>query len=248
MEPQTTLPQHYRTPKEKSQFLRSLFDSGAPSYDRVVNLGFLGSGTSYRRMAERRAGLAPGMRLLDTAAGTGLMSRAALKLGVRVEDIVCLDPSPGMLKVAREKLGVETVVAGADDIPLPDNSFDFITMGFALRHVESMEKTFSEFLRVLRPGGRLLILEITKPVNLLGAWFFRLGFRDIYPALSRVVTGSRDAQKMMTYYWESMDAATKPSAILEGLSGAGFAEVNRHVVASIFSEYTAQKPDGREVS
>jgi demethylmenaquinone methyltransferase/2-methoxy-6-polyprenyl-1,4-benzoquinol methylase len=141
MQPHPVLTHHYRTAEEKPVFVQHLFDAGAPFYDRVVGWGFLGTGTMYRKMAQRRAGVAPGMRLLDAAAGTGLMAEAAIQLGVTAHDIVCLDPSPGMLAVAREKLSVQTVVASADAIPLPDDSFDFITMGYALRHVASLEGT-----------------------------------------------------------------------------------------------------------
>jgi demethylmenaquinone methyltransferase/2-methoxy-6-polyprenyl-1,4-benzoquinol methylase len=89
----------------------------------------------------------------------------------------------------------------------------------------------------------VLILEITKPVHPVGAWLFRLGFRDIYPAMSRIVTGNRDAQRMMTYYWESMDAATRPEGILNALSTVGFTDVKQHVVASLFNEISATKPE-----
>lgn len=244
MQPHPVLPQHYRTDEEKPAFVQRLFDAGAPFYDRVVGWGFLGTGTMYRKMAERRAGLTPGMRLLDAAAGTGLMAGAAIQLGVLPGDVTCLDPSPGMLAVAREKLAVRTIVASADAIPQPGEAFDFITMGYALRHVASLEGTFGEYLRVLRPGGKLLILEITKPANRFGNWWFRWWFRDAYPALTQWLTRNRDAQKMMRYYWETMDAVVPPAAIMEALRTAGFTQVRRQVVGRILSEYTATKAPG----
>jgi demethylmenaquinone methyltransferase/2-methoxy-6-polyprenyl-1,4-benzoquinol methylase len=241
MQPHPILPQHYRTAEEKPAFVQHLFDAGAPYYDRTVGWGSLGTGTMYRKMAERRAGIKSGIRLLDAAAGTGLMTEAAIALGVSPQDIVCLDPSPGMLAVAREKFSVNTVIASADDIPQPDGSFDFVTMGYALRHVASLEGTFREFFRVLRPGGKLLILEITKPSHRVGAWWFRLWFRDVYPALTRLFTRNRDAQKMMRYYWETMDAVVPPESILQAMHASGFSSVHRHVVGRIFSEYTGVK-------
>ena len=242
MQPHPVLPQHYQSAEQKPVFVQNLFDAGAPFYDRVVGWGFLGSGVMYRKMAERRAGVKAGIKLLDSAAGTGLMAEAAIQLGVLPADLVCLDPSPGMLAEAKKKLSVQTVVAPADAIPLPDRTFDFVTMGYALRHVASLEGTFAEYARVLKPGGRVLILEITKPRNRFGAFWFRLWFRNLYPFLTRVFTGSRDAQKMMRYYWETMDAVVPPESILAALGTVGFTDVRRHVVGSFFSEYTATKP------
>ena len=242
MQPHPVLPQHYQDAAQKPVFVRNLFDAGAPFYDRVVGWGFLGSGVMYRRMAQRRAGIAAGTRILDAAAGTGLMAQGALGLGVAPADIVCLDPSPGMLAEAKKKLSVQTVVASADSIPLPDAAFDFVTMGYALRHVASLEGTFAEYFRVLRPGGRVLILEITKPANRFTRALFRLWFRDIYPFLTWLFTGSRDARKMMRYYWETMDAVVPPAEILAALRAAGFTDVHRHIVGGLFSEYTARKP------
>jgi demethylmenaquinone methyltransferase/2-methoxy-6-polyprenyl-1,4-benzoquinol methylase len=86
-----------------------------------------------------------------------------------------------------------------------------------------------------------LILEITKPANRFGNWWFRWWFRDMYPALTRLFTRNRDAQKMMRYYWETMDAVVPPEAILDALRVVGFDQVSRHVVGRIFSEYTATK-------
>ncbi len=241
MQPHPVLSHHYQTAEEKPAFVQNLFDAGAPYYDRTVGWGSFGTGLRYRKAAEQRAGLRAGLRLLDAAAGTGLMTEAAIQLGVSPADITCLDPSPGMLAVARSKFAVDTVVASADAIPLPDASFDFVTMGYALRHVGSLEDTFREYFRVLRPGGKILILEITKPAGGFGAWCFRRWFRDIYPALTRVFTRNRDAQKMMLYYWETMDTVVAPEAILDAQRAAGFSRTRRHVVGRIFSEYTAVK-------
>lgn len=241
MKPHPAITHRYGSEKEKAAFVRTLFDAGAPYYDGVTGWGFLGTGKAYRRMAQNRAGVTPGMKVLDCAAGTGVMAEAAMRLGVKAADILCSDVSPEMLEVAKKKLSVRTLVASADSLPLKDEQFDFVTMGYALRHVESLESTFAEYFRVLRSGGRVLILEITVPENRFARACFRLYFRDIYPALTRIFTGSRAACDMMRYYWETMEAVVPPESILELLRSTGFAEVRRNVVGGVFSEYTARK-------
>jgi demethylmenaquinone methyltransferase/2-methoxy-6-polyprenyl-1,4-benzoquinol methylase len=237
------LSHRYGSEQEESAFVRKLFDAGAPFYDGVTGWGVLGTGKSYRRMAQNRAGVGKGMKILDCAAGTGVMAAAAMDLGVRREDILCVDVSPGMLEVAKQKHGVDTLVASVDELPIEDAQFDFVTMGYALRHVKSLESTFSEYHRVLRPGGRVLILEITIPPNGFARGCFRLYFRDIYPALTRLFTGSSEARDMMLYYWETMEAVVPPESILAVLKSTGFKDVKRNVVGGVFSEYSAVKAE-----
>src|ERR1700676_2128697 len=100
-------------------------------------------------------------------------------------------------------------------MPFTENSFDFLTMGYALRHVTSLGDTFREYRRVLKPGGKLLILEVTKPTGRFGAFSFDLYFGKIYPFLTQLFTRSRAARDMMVYYWETMDACVPPAAVLE---------------------------------
>ena len=241
MLPHPTLAAHYSTPEAKPEFVNQLFDKGAKHYDGVVDWGFLHSGASYRRRTLRQHGLRPGDHLLDVACGTGLVAVEAAKILGTAENITCLDPSAGMLDIARSKLAAHFVLGRAEKIPLADNSFDFLTMGYALRHVTSLEETFLEYRRVLKPGGKLLILEVTKPAGPVGGFLFRLYFGRIYPFLTRLFTRSDDARNMMRYYWETMDACVPPALVLQALTAAGLTAVNRKVIGGLFSEYTAVK-------
>jgi demethylmenaquinone methyltransferase/2-methoxy-6-polyprenyl-1,4-benzoquinol methylase len=242
MTPHPTLTRRYETPDAKPAFVNRLFDRGATYYDGIVNWGFLHSGSFYRRWVQKRYGLKPGLRVLDVACGTGLVAVEAARILGSAENITCLDPSAGMLAVARKKIAATFVQGRAEALPLADNSFDFLTMGYALRHVMDLETTFRQYHRVLRPGGTVLILEVTKPSSAAGRFFFRLYFGRIYPALTQLFTRSRDAREMMAYYWETMDACVPPEDVLAAMSAAGFSEVKRKHIGGLFSEYSGIKP------
>jgi demethylmenaquinone methyltransferase/2-methoxy-6-polyprenyl-1,4-benzoquinol methylase len=98
-----------------------------------------------------------------------------------------------------------------------------------------------EYRRVLKHGGKLLVLEISRPKSRIGLALTKLYFRDFVPFISRVATGSNDAREMMDYYWETIDACVPPDDILDALRKAGFKNVNRRVEFGIFSEYRAEK-------
>ncbi len=242
MKPHPTLSHRYTSTEERPAYVKDLFDEGAEHYDPVVGWGFLGTGNLYRRDALRRNGLRPGMAHLDVACGTGLVAVASRDVLGSDETITCVEPSDGMIAVARRKLSqARFVKSRAEAMPLEDNTYDFLTVGYAVRHFADLETTFREFHRVLKPGGKVLILEATRPEGRFGSWLFKLYFGKIYPFFTRLLTGSRKAEEMMVYFWETMDTCVRPETLQQALRDAGFSEVKRLPLAGFFSEYTARK-------
>ena len=239
--PHRALTPYYQKAEDKQAFLRTIFDESATHYERIVGWGFFGTGNWYRRGALKRAGLRAGMQVVDVASGTGTTARVAAHLAGGPQYVTCVDPSLGMLQESERRLRARHVQGTADSIPLPDATFDFLSMGFALRHVENLKSAFTELRRVLKPGGRLLIMEITKPKGRFAGGLMRLYFRDIMPRFARLLTGSRSAAYLMEYYWQTMDQMVDPERVLEALASAGLEQSRRHVVGGVFSEYTATK-------
>ncbi len=237
--PHQPIASRYQEDREKHGYVRDLFNRSAPHYDRVAKVGFLGTGNLHRKRSLQLAGLRPGMDVIDVACGTGAVTRAIVEILGGRGRVVGVDPSEGMLTEARKSVVAEFRAGRAEELPVEDAAFDFLSMGYALRHVEDLSVAFREYRRVLKPGGRLLILEISRPASSLGLIFSRLYFRDFLPLLSRLVTGSNDAREMMAYYWETIAACVPPDTILAALRESGFGDVKRRVEVGICSQYTA---------
>lgn len=241
--PHPVLSDYYPAESERRQFLDEIFDETSVDYDRVERLIGFGSGSWYRQQALLRAGLARGMRVVDVGVGTGLVAKAAADIVGDPALVIGVDPSPGMMAQARLPAGVKLVEGKAESIPLPDGSADFISMGFALRHVGALDLAFREFRRVLAPGGRLLIMELTRPESRLGNLALKTYLRTVVPAVARLSSKSRHTPRMWRYYWDTIEACVPPAAVASQLRNAGLSDVTRHVEVRIFSEYTARRID-----
>jgi demethylmenaquinone methyltransferase/2-methoxy-6-polyprenyl-1,4-benzoquinol methylase len=235
------LPAYYGDEGEHEQFLRRIFDDTSADYDRIERVLAFGTGARYRRAALRRAGLAEGEQVLDVGIGTGLVAREALELIGPRGRLIGVDPSPGMLGEVSLP-GVELICGRAEVLPQTDSSSDFVSMGYALRHIADVSAAFAEFHRVLRPGGRLLILEITKPAGRIGIAALKTYMRVVVPMIARIVARQRDTAVLWRYYWDTIEACIPPERVLTALRTAGFQDAKRHVELGIFSEYTAIKP------
>jgi demethylmenaquinone methyltransferase/2-methoxy-6-polyprenyl-1,4-benzoquinol methylase len=175
------------------------------------------------------------------AVGTGLVAREALAMVGEGGQVIGLDPSAGMLKEARAAVPIALVQGMGERLPFSDGQFDFISMGYGLRHVSDLASLFREFRRVLRPGGIACALEIARPDNGVSRALLKLYLRGIAPLLSRLVGRTPEAPTLYRYFWDTIEACVPPPRVIEALQKAGFAGVKRHVEARIFSEYTARR-------
>jgi demethylmenaquinone methyltransferase / 2-methoxy-6-polyprenyl-1,4-benzoquinol methylase len=240
--PHPTLSQYYQNDADRAAMVRDLFDQGAGDYEWICRVMSLGTGGHYRKQALLSAGFTPGMRLLDVATGTGPVLRAAVDASGGKGLVVGLDPSRGMLNECRKNCAAPLHQGRGEKLPFIDGSFDMVSMGYALRHVPDLRELFLEYRRVLKPGGRVVILEITQPRSSAGRWLNRIYLRNLVPGLARFGSQGPAASRMMEYFWDTIEACVPPESILEALSDAGLVKTHRATTGGIFSAYTAQKP------
>lgn len=197
--------------------VRGMFDRIAPVYDLMNRVMTAGLDRRWRRLAAREA-VRPGDRVLDACCGTGDLALEAERRGGRV---VGLDFSERMLERARRKSGTIEWVQG--DVLAPAfsaESFDAVLVGFGVRNLDDLEAGLRELRRVLRPGGRIAILEITRPRGLLRP-FFRLWFEALVPLAGRLLPGGR----AYTYLPASVRRFPAPEDLSRLLERAGFEDV-----------------------
>ena len=197
--------------------VRRMFDRIAPVYDAMNRVMTAGLDRRWRRITVEQA-VRRGDRVLDACCGTGDLALAARAQGA---DVVGLDFSERMLDRARAKSAdVDWVRGDVLALPFGDASFDAVTVGFGVRNVDDLEAGLRELRRVLRPGGRIGILEITQPRGAL-APFYRLWFDRVVPLLGKVLPGGA----AYTYLPASVRRFPGPEALAALLQAAGFTAV-----------------------
>jgi demethylmenaquinone methyltransferase/2-methoxy-6-polyprenyl-1,4-benzoquinol methylase len=200
-----------------------MFDRIAPRYDLMNRLMTAGLDGSWRREAAR-AVVRPGNRVLDLCCGTGDLALAARAEG---GEVTAVDFSAPMLERARPK-SPEIVWLEADALylPLADDSFDAVTIGFGLRNVASAERGLAEMLRVLTPGGRLAVLDVTRPSGLL-APFYKVWFDALIPAVGKLLPGGA----AFTYLPASVRRFPEPRGLARLMEEAGFEQIRWRLFA-----------------
>jgi demethylmenaquinone methyltransferase/2-methoxy-6-polyprenyl-1,4-benzoquinol methylase len=206
---------------EKRAVVEAMFDRIAPRYDLMNRVMTFGVDRGWRRRAIASAGLRPGDRVLDLACGSGDLAAEARAAGARV---IGLDFSAGMLRAARARqVGCALVRADALALPLPDASVDAVVSGFALRNFVDLAAALAESARVLRPGGRLALLEVDRPASRILRLGHTLYFRRVVPLLGALLA-ERDAY---AYLPESTAYLPDASALTALLTASGFADIRK---------------------
>ncbi len=216
----------------KAGMVADVFHSVASRYDLMNDLMSAGIHRIWKRFTIELSGVRKGNSVLDIAGGTGdLAARFADIVGPEGA-VVLADINESMLKVGRDKLldsghlgNLEFVQADAQYLPFPDDSFDCITIAFGLRNVTDKDKALRSMLRVLKPGGRLLVLEFSKPQNaLLSKAYDAYSFR-VLPVMGRLVANDSDSYQ---YLAESIRVHPDQETLKEMMEDAGFTRCEYH--------------------
>ena len=206
---------------KKPQQVAEMFDGVAKNYDKANDLLSFGSARIWRKKVAKLVNSQPGQTILDLAAGTGSSSIVFLREGVKV---VAADFSNGMLEEGRKRHPeLEFVFADASSLPFADQEFDTVTISFGIRNVEKTEVALSEMLRVLKPGGKLVVCEFSRIPNKLMHSVYRFYLRNVLPSLSALVSKTPDAY---SYLAESIDAWPSQQELVKIIEAAGFESVS----------------------
>ncbi len=212
---------------EKARRVGRVFESVAQRYDVMNDLMSMGSHRIMKRITVEMSGVRAGHAVLDLAGGTGDLAALYSPLVGVAGRVVLADINDAMMNVGRDRMldrGLTNVVfcqADAEALPFADASFNCVTIAFGLRNVTRKERAIAEMYRVLRPNGRLLVLEFSKPENPIVAAAYG-AFQSLWPTIGRAVTGDANAYR---YLVESIEMHPSQKALRLMITDAGFANV-----------------------
>ncbi len=212
---------------EKTARVHTVFDSVASRYDVMNDFMSLGTHRVLKRMVVESAALRQGSAVLDAAGGTGDIARLVHQAVGPSGNVTCFDINNSMLQEGRNRsidagcMDIEFVLADAQQLPFQDTQFDAVTIGFGLRNVADQPCALAEFRRVLRPGGRLVVLDFSKPINPVVRLAFG-AFKWTWPLVGNVVAGS---SRPYEYLVESIETHPSQAVLALMLRDCGFNDV-----------------------
>ncbi|MFB0975750.1 MAG: bifunctional demethylmenaquinone methyltransferase/2-methoxy-6-polyprenyl-1,4-benzoquinol methylase UbiE [Tolumonas sp.] len=217
---------------EKEHLVADVFHSVADKYDLMNDLMSLGIHRLWKRFTIDCAGVRPGQKILDLAGGTGDLTAKFSRLTGENGEVVLADINDSMLKVGREKLrnrglvnNIRYVQANAENLPFPDNHFDLITIGFGLRNVTHKEQALASMYRALKPGGRLLVLEFSKPTNVVMSKLYDFYSFQVLPKIGQLIAKDSDSYQ---YLAESIRMHPDQETLKSMMESVGFEQVTYH--------------------
>ncbi len=228
----------------KKEQVAEMFNNISKNYDFLNHFLSMGIDIRWRKKAVKILKPLQPKNILDIATGTGDFALEALSL--KPEKIIGLDISQGMLDVGKEKMKkrgvektIEMVLGDSENLPFEDNSFDAITVAFGVRNFENLEKGLKEMNRVLKPGGKAVIIEFSKPKKFPFKQVYNFYFTAILPKLGRLISKDSSAY---TYLPESVQAFPEGDKFLSILKNTGFSESKcKPLTFGISSIYTGTK-------
>lgn len=213
----------------KKEKIQEMFDSVAPSYDRLNHIMSLGVDRSWRRKALREIVDGGAQDILDVACGTGDSTISIARAAGEGSTVTGVDISEGMMALVMDKASkagvqdrIRLLKADAEALPFPDGTFHRVTCAFGIRNFEHKDIGLQEFLRVLAPGGKAVILELSVPRNPVLRWFYDLYFMHIMPWIGGLISGNKQAYK---YLPASVHAFPDPDTFCDMMLSAGFTSV-----------------------
>ncbi|GEK79404.1 bifunctional demethylmenaquinone methyltransferase/2-methoxy-6-polyprenyl-1,4-benzoquinol methylase UbiE [Agrococcus baldri] len=215
-----------------------MFDATAKRYDLLNSLLSGGNDRLWRIHMQRAVRPQPGERILDVAAGTGASAAPMAKAGALV---TALDISQGMLEVGRERHpDIEFVHGSATELPFDDDSFDAVTISFGLRNVQQPRAALSEFFRVLKPGGRVLVCEFSQPPVGVVRKSYELYLRTVLPGMARAASSNPEAYR---YLVESIASWPDQQTLSQWIRTIGFTRVaHRNLTMGVVALHRGRKP------
>ena len=213
----------------RKENVREMFDDIAPTYDRLNHVLSMNVDKLWRRHALQEIVDGTPQRILDVACGTGDSTISIARAAAEGSEVIGADISEGMMALVKgkaEKAGVgeriSLQVADGEALPYEEGTFDRVTCAFGIRNFEHKEKGLEEFLRVLKPGGKAVVLELSVPQNRLVRWAYDLYFLHVLPGIGGAVSGNRAAYK---YLPASVHNFPSPSDFCGMMTEAGFRNV-----------------------
>jgi demethylmenaquinone methyltransferase/2-methoxy-6-polyprenyl-1,4-benzoquinol methylase len=217
---------------QKASMVAEVFQSVAAKYDIMNDVMSLGVHRLWKRFTIDCSGARAGHKVLDLAGGTGDLTAKFSRIVGENGKVVLADINDAMLKVGRDKLrdlgivgNVEYVQANAEELPFPDNTFDIITIAFGLRNVTDKDKALASMYRVLKPGGRLLVLEFSKPTNDMLSKAYDLYSFHLLPKIGQLVANDSESYQ---YLAESIRMHPEQDVLKSMMESAGFEQTTYH--------------------
>ena len=211
---------------KKVELVADVFDSVAAKYDLMNDVLSLGIHRIWKRFTINCSGVRSGQKVLDLAGGTGDLTAKFSRIVGKTGSVVLADINDSMLKVGRTKLrnsgivgNVEYIQANAEELPFPDNHFDIVTIAFGLRNVTDKDKALASIFRVLKPGGRLLVLEFSKPLYKPVSKFYDFYSFNVLPKLGKLIANDSESYQ---YLAESIRMHPDQDTLKEMMNNVGF--------------------------